>query len=159
MARLDLPGFDGPYPQFYSIFTKSDGTPLGQVRKAEVADKISTTKAGRIGSPSKKTLLKTKEPTYSLDIWTDLSDLQEIAVVLNATATPSSGETLKLDPNVDPIDLLIKNYDSSESDATLLSTIYLYQGVPTEFKLSYDEDGEQVASVSGDLQDLYYVVA
>lgn len=158
MARLALPNFDGPHPQYNSIITKEDGTPLGQVRKAEVNDKFNTIKAGRIGSSTKKTLRKSKEATASIDIWTD-EDLQELAVALNASATPASGETLKLDPDTSPVNLLIKNYDGEDTSATLLSTIYMYQYVATELKLSYDEDGEQVASISADLQDLYWVVA
>jgi len=158
MARISLPDFDGPHPQYNSLVCKSDGTPLGQVRKLEPSLKLDSTKAGRVGSSRKKTLRKSKEGTAALDMWVD-DDLEEVAVALGAPATPASGETLTLDPNAAPITLLIKNYNSEASTATLLSTIYLYNYVPTELKLTYDEDGEQVASISGDMEDLYWVVA
>jgi hypothetical protein len=158
MARTSLPDFDGPHPQYNSVVCKSDGTPLGQVRKLEISDKFDTTKAGRIGSSTKKTLRKSKESAASLDVWID-DDLAELAVALNAAATPTAGQTLKLDPDTAAIDLLIKNYDGEDASATLLSTIYLYQYVATELKVSYDEDGEQVASINAELQDLYWVVA
>jgi hypothetical protein len=158
MARLALPAFDGPHPQYNSLVTKSDGTTLGQVRKLEASDKFDTTKAGRVGSSTKKTLKKSKEATVSLDIWVD-DDLEELAVALNAASKPATGQTLKLDPNSTPITLLIKNYNSEDLAATLLSTIYLYNYVATELKLSYDEDNEQVASISADAEDIYWVVA
>lgn len=159
MTRLALPSFEGPYPQYYSIITKSDGTTvMGQVRSIDLADKINSDQVGRVGSSTKKTLRKTKETTAKMDIWTDL-DLAEVAVALGASATPTAGQTLKLDPTVAEQTLLVKNYDGESASATLKSTIYLYGYVPTSLSLKLDEDGEQVASIEGTLMDLYWVVA
>lgn len=158
MARPSLPDFEGPYPQYYSLITKADDVVLGQIRSVEMEDSIDSEKVGRVGSSRKKTLRKSKETSATLNVWTDL-DLAEVAAVLGASATPGSGETLKLDPTTAPTTLKIKNYDGEAAGSTLKSTIYLYNSVPTSLSLSLDEDGEQVAQIQTELEDLYWVVA
>ena len=159
MARASLPTFDGPYPQYYSIVTLSDDTVLGQIRSVNPSDSIEVTKAGRVGSSTKKALRKTKETAVAWALWVDHADLDEFARILGATSTPSSSDTIKLDPTVAAQTFKIKNYDSEESTATLLSTIYLYNHTPKELSFTLDEDGEQVAEINGDLEDLYWIVA
>lgn len=155
MARPALPGFDGPRPQYFSIVLGPALTPLGQVRSIGVADSIESTTAGRVGSSTKKTLKKTKSPTFEIEMWPD-SDLAEVAVALNQSA-PAAGGTIKLDPSASPTNLFIQNYDSEESNATLLSTIYLVQATALELSdLTFDEDGEPTVSVSGNLEELYW---
>lgn len=158
MARPSLPDFEGPYPQYYSLITKEDDTVLGQIRSVELEDSIDSEKVGRVGSSLKKTLRKSKETSATINVWTDL-DLAEVAAVLGATATPTAGQTLKLDPTTTGKTFKIKNYDGESAGATLKSTIYLYNSVPTQLSLSYDEDGEQVAQIQTELEDLYWIVA
>jgi len=87
------------------------------------------------------------------------NDLVEVAGALGAAAAPTTGGTVKLDPSVSPVTWRILHYDSEAASATLLSTTYLYNMVPLEFKLSLDADGQQVVSISGSLEDLYTVLA
>ena len=155
MARSALPAFDGPVPQYYSLVTDYAGNVLGQVRSLEISDSVDVTKAGRVGSSTKKTLKKTKDTNASLEVWVD-SDLAEVAVALNAS-TPAVGETLKLDPDASSTTLYIKNYDGESASATLLSTIGLYGYLATELSMTLDEDGEQVLSISATLEDLYWL--
>jgi len=159
MTRPVLPGFDGPYPQYYSLLTLSDGTTvLGQIRSFETSDSIDVTKAGRVGSSLKKALRKSKETSGSFDVWLDHADLDEFARILGATSTPSGGTTVKLDPTVAAQDFWVNNYDSEATTASKLSTLYMYNFTPNELSFSLDEDGEQVATVGGDLEDLYWVM-
>jgi hypothetical protein len=155
MARLTLPDFDGPYPQYYSyVLSPTGNTVLGQIRSITPSDSIQTEQVGRVGSSTKKTLKKSKETAVELELWID-SDLAELAVALNQTA-PSSGTTLKLDPSASPTNLFIQNFDSENTAATLLSTIYMVQYLATELEFGLDEDGEQVATISGTLEELYW---
>lgn len=154
MARPALPNFDGPFPQYFSIVRGPDLAVLGQVRSITPSDSITTERAGRVGSSSKKTLKKGKETGVELEMWLD-SDLAELAVALNQEA-PAAGGTLKLDPSANPTNLFIQNYNSEDPSATLLSTIYLVQYLATELETGLDEDGEQVASISGTLEELYW---
>lgn len=158
MTRLALPDFDGPYPQYYSIVTKLDGTVLGQVRSINPADSLEVLKAGRVGSSTKKTLRKSKDTNVSVELWID-QDLAEVATFLGYTSTPTTGETIKLAGDNDPVTMLVKNYDAEALAANLKSTVYLYGYVATKIGFTLDEDGEQVASISGGLEDLYWVVA
>lgn len=159
MTRLALPDFDGPYPQYYSIVTKLDGTVLGQVRSINPDDSLEVQKAGRVGSSTKKTLRKSKDTNVSAEVWID-QDLAEVATFLGYTGgAPASGQTIKLNGDNAPVTMLIKNYDAEALTATLKSTIYLYAYVATGISFTLDEDGEQVASISGGLEDLYWVVA
>lgn len=155
MARLTLPDFDGPAPQYYSyVLSPTGNTVLGQVRNITPSDSIQTERAGRVGSSTKKTLKKSKETGLEMEIWLD-SDLAELAVALNQTA-PASGGTIKLDPSASPTHLFIQNFDSENTSAALLSTIYLVNYLATELETSLDEDGEQVATISGTLEELYW---
>lgn len=155
MARLSLPTFDGPYPQYYSyVLSPTGNTVLGQIRSITPSDSIQTEQAGRVGSSTKKTLKKSKETGLELEVWLD-GDLAELAVALNQSA-PASGGTVKLDPSASPTNLFIQNFDSESASATLLSTIYLVQFLATELETGLDEDGEQVASISGTLEELYW---
>jgi hypothetical protein len=155
MARLALPDFDGPSPQYFSYVLRPTGnTVFGQVRKISVSDSITVEKAGRVGSSTKKDLNKGKETSFEFEMWVD-SDLEEVALMLNNTS-PSSGQTIKLDPSALPTNLFIQNFDSEALTATLLSTIYLVQAHATELSVELDEDGEYVMSGSGSLQELYW---
>jgi hypothetical protein len=158
MARDSLPTFDGPYSQFYSIVTTEGDVVLGQVRNISYQDQIETARVGRVGDSTKKTLLKTKNPTYQIDIWTD-QDLYEVAVALNATATPGSGDTVKLDTTAGEITLKIKTYDGTGASAALQYTTYIQNAVPTQASQAWDEDGENVVSVTGECEDIYSVRA
>lgn len=157
MARPALPTFDGPHPQYNSLLAKG-GTVLGQIRSVSPSDSIETVQAGRVGSNTKKTLRKSKNVTVSWSVWVD-EDLSELAAVLGAASTPTTGQTLKLDPDNAEVTFQIENYDGVGSSSTLLSIIYMENYVATELSLSYDEDGEQVAEVTGTLEDLYWIVA
>lgn len=158
MARPNLPDFKGPYPQYYSLVTKEDDTVLGQIRSIELEDSIDSEKAGRVGSSRKKTLRKSKETSGTVNVWTDL-DLVEVAAFLGSASTPVSGDTVKLDPTVTEQTFKIKTYDGEDASATLKSTIYLFNMVPTSLSISYDEDGEQVAQIQTEMEDLYWIVA
>jgi hypothetical protein len=107
-----------------------------------------------VGSSTKKTLKKGKETGVELELWLD-SDLAELAVALNQSA-PASAGTLKLDPSASATNLFIQNFNSEDASATLLSTIYLVNYLATELEFGLDEDGEQVASISGTLEELYW---
>lgn len=155
MARLTLPDFDGPFPQYFSyVLAPTGNTVLGQIRSITPSDSIQTERAGRVGSSTKKTLKKSKETGLEMEIWID-SDLAELAVALNQAA-PASGGTLKLDPSASTTNLFIQNFDSESASATLLSTIYLQNYLATELEFGLDEDGEQVATISGTLEELYW---
>ena len=155
MARIALPDFDGPYPQYFSyVLSPTGNTVLGQVRSITPSDSIQTERVGRVGSSTKKTLKKSKETGLELEMWID-SDLAELAVALNQTA-PASGATMKLDPSASTTHLFIQNFDSEALTATLLSTIYMVNYLATELEFSLDEDGEQVASITGTLEELYW---
>lgn len=158
MARPSLPTQFDVSPQYYSIVTKEDDTVLGQVKGIEPSITIDSTKAGRVGSSTKKTLKKSKEGSLSLEIWAD-DDLAELATALNRASAPSSGETVTLDPDASPITLKVKKYDAEASSANLLSTMYLYNYQALEWSLALDEDGEEVHSISGDVEDIYTVLA
>jgi len=160
MTRPAIPDFVGPYPQYYSIMTLANGTTvLGQVKSVEASDKVDTTKAARVGSSTKKTLRKSKESTVKVSLWIDYSDMDELARVLGATSTPTTGTTVKLDTSVAAQTFLVKTYDGESIASTLLSTRYLYAFVPTELSYKLDSEGEQVADISGDTQDLYDIKA
>jgi len=156
MARSALPTFEGPRPQYFSLMMNAARI-LGQVRSIEVQDTINSEQAGRVGSSTKKTLKKGKEATFNAQVWVD-DDLQEVAIFLNAAALPTTGNTVKLDPSMTPKTWRLLNYNSEAASATLLSTTYLYNALALEFGLTLDEDGEQVATISGSLEDLYTVL-
>jgi len=156
MTRTALPTMDAR-PQYFSLVTTATSV-LGQLSKIETTDTIAADQVGRVGSSLKKTLRKSKEASYSLDMYVD-NDLVEVAAALGAAAAPTTGGTVKLDPSVSPVTWRILHYDSEAASATLLSTTYLYNMVPLEFKLSLDADGQQVVSISGNLEDLYSVLA
>lgn len=158
MARPSLPTQFDVSPQFFSIVTTAGDTVLGQVKSIEPSIAVDSTKAGRVGSSTKKTLKKSKEGSLSLEIWAD-NDLAEIATALNRASAPSSGETVTLDPDASAITLKIKKYDAEGSTATLLATTYLYNYQALEWGFSLDEDGEEVHSISGDVEDIYTVLA
>jgi len=158
MARPSLPTQFDVSPQFYSIVTLEDDTVLGQLKSIEPSISIDSTKAGRVGSSTKKTLKKTKEGTLSMEVWAD-NDLGELALLLNRSAAPTSGQTVTLDPSASAITLKIKKYDSEDTSATLLSTGYLYNYQALEWSFTLDEDGEEVHSLSGDVEDIYTVLA
>lgn len=157
MARSNLPSFD-VRPQYFSLIENEAGRVLGQVRSINPSDSIETVRAGRVGSSTKKTLKKSKDTNLSVEVWSD-SDNQEIGIFLGAASLPTTGSTIKLDPSTTPKNFYIKNYDSEDSAASLLSTTYLYQFEPTEYSFTLDSEGEQVVSISGTLEDLYTVNA
>lgn len=157
MARTALPSFD-VRPQYFSLIENEAGRVLGQVRSINPSDSIETVQAGRVGSSTKKTLKKSKNTTLAVEVWTD-DDNQEIGIFLGASALPGTGSTVKLDPSNTAKNFYVKNYDSEDSGATLLSTTYLYQFVATEYSFTLDSEGEQVVSMSGTLEDLYTINA
>lgn len=159
MARPSLPAVFDVSPQYYNIVTLANDTVLGQVRNINPGITINSIKAGRIGSSTKKTLKKAKEGSLSIDIWGD-DDFAEVAQAgLNAAAAPAAGGTVKLDPDAAAVTLKIKKYDGESASATLLATTYIYNYTCLEWSLTLDEDGEEVHSFSGDVEDLYTVRA
>jgi len=158
MTRPTIPsGFD-VNPQYFALVTDGSGAVLGQVRSINPQLTMETTQAGRVGSSTKKTLKKTKSGTLSLEMWAD-EDLAEIAVALNRSAAPSSGDTVQLDSDAAATDIYIKRYDGESASANLIDILYCYQYTATEMSWTFDEDGEQVVSVSGTIEDLYSVRA
>lgn len=159
MARPSLPDFDGPHPQYNSILFSPDDNPMGQIQAVQPNSTLATTDVGRIGDETKKTLRQSKTSSVQITLWED-EDLSEIDIVMGGDGTVNSGDTVKLDVDAAAQTFYIKNYDGVSAAANLLSTIYLYNAIPTTFTAGARQvDGQNVVDVQMSLEDLYYIKA
>lgn len=159
MARPSLPDFDGPHPQYNSILFSPANSPMGQIQAVQPQSTLATTQAGRIGDATKKTLRQSKTSSVQVTLWED-EDLSEIDIAMGGDGTVNSGDTVKLNVDASPQTFYIKNYDGISAGANLLSTIYLYNAVPTSFTAGARQvDGQNVVDVQMALEDLYYIKA
>jgi len=152
MARPAIPTAFDVSPQYFYLLTLADDTVLGQIRSVQPSSSIENTRVSRVGSSTKTTLRKTKESTLALSVWPD-NDLDEVARLLGATATPTTGTEVKLAADATAQNLQLKKYDAEALSATELEVHLLSNFLALELSLPVDAEGEPVLAMSGNIDD------
>lgn len=158
MTKPTLPNFNGPYPQYNSVFFNPDDEPMGQIQSLQWSSTAQTTEVGRIGSKNKKTLPGSVTHTATVALWEDES-LEEIYQMMGGSGTPTSGDKIEMSVDAAEQLWLIRNYDGEASGSTLLSTIYFYNTKPTSLQGGRAVDGNNVITINLGIEDLYWIVA
>ena len=135
---------------------------IGQAISVRPKASVPSKKVARIGDTNKKVSYQPAEHSVSIELFTEF-DPDQLAALMGGTQKPASGgwagtEKILLNPTIVAFDLILETYLTASGVSDVIQGIWTMKNFkPTSLDLNVQSESSSTITVSGEMDDLYYI--